>query len=356
MLYNIRQNYEIFGVKESVESLNDLCRTQGQGYRQTAGARISGKLEPVRYGSITRGTLALVNSSPWKQSGSIEIDTAYFKAVPLIAAEGETLSVDGGKAQIRDIKPLSWRLVEFFASVPGKRELAYTSKLERKADKVTAVFTFTRPADLSKIVVQTMKNEKPEFFFNGKKVDRIPEKAAARDTLTLSFRNTMFFADAEKIISFDFEKDGVITLSAQGQAADIAAARIAEFFRWYAVVTGKKWRVERVPSGGTICVQEHAGAPAGIGISGKSVCISGTALQLPVLTDAFLNALDSRYVWYGVFGTQQPTREIDWAATGTQRKFQQRHGLSGKAVSVQKITDEFTAFLKEKNIDTTKGF
>ena len=356
MLYNIRQNYEIFGVKESVESLDDLRRTQGQGYRQTAGAKISGKLEPVRYGSVSRGTLALVNSSPWKQSGTLEIDTAYFRAVPLIAAEGEMLRVDGGKVQLHDIKPLSWCLVEFIASVPGKRELAYTSKLERKADKVTAVFTFTRPADLSKIVVQTMKNETPEMFFNGRKVDRIPEKAAARDTLTLSFRNTMFLADAEKIISFDFVKDGVVTLSAQGKAADIAAARIAEFFRWYGVVTGKKWRVERVPSGGTICVQEHAGVPVGIGISGKSVCISGTALQLSVLTDTFLNALDRRYVWHGVFGVQQPTRDIDWAATGMQRKFQQRHGLSGKAVSVQKIAEDFAAFLKEKNIDTTQGF
>lgn len=106
-----------------------------------------------------------------------------------------------------------------------------------------------------------------------------------------------------------------------------------------------------------IKIIESSDLPAGISIKNGQVMIAGKSGQLHALTEEFLKALDRRYVWYGVFGTQQPTRPLDWGAQpGMQRKFLKRHGLTGKKVSVQEIVRDFVNFLNEKKINVTEGF
>lgn len=356
MLYNIRQNTEIFGVKESVEVLDELLRTQSLGYRQTVGACISGKLQLVRYGEIERGAIAAVNSSPWKQSGDMELDTAYFKAMPLAAVEGQTVSFDNGKLKIDNVAPLSWKILEFAGAIPEIKELAYTSSLCRKPDIVTATFNFTRPAYLGKLLIKPCSNERAELYFNGSKIRHIPEQVRAGDTLRIVFRNIFWLSPSEQVIAADYEKEGVVALSAEGKTAETAAGRVAEFFRYHAAVTDRKYRVNEKSGDPVIKIIESSDLPAGISIKNGQVMIAGKSGQLHALTEEFLKALDRRYVWYGVFGTQQPTRPLDWGATGMQRKFLKRHGLTGKKVSVQEIVRDFVNFLNEKKINVTEGF
>ncbi|MBR7103778.1 MAG: hypothetical protein IKC65_02445 [Lentisphaeria bacterium] len=356
LLYNIRVNYEIFGVKESVLALDALRRTQDQGYRQTAGAVVSGDLELVRYGEISRGTIGVVNASPWKRSGTLVLDTAYFNAVPLAASEGKEITFDNSRIALKDIPPLSWQLIEFAAAVPGSSPLAYRSTLTRTPDKTEAVFTFTGSGFLKGLQIKTQEHETLHLTFNGRKTARVPEKVKAGDTLVITFGNPLWLTGADKVIAADYGKNGVVTLSAKGKNARIAAERIAEFFRWYNAVTRQGCPVKTVPAGGFIHVEETASSPAGISLTKNGILLKGNGDILPLLTDEYLKALENRYSWYGLFGTQQPTRFIDWAATGLQKRFLKRHGLCGKVVSVEKAAADFLRFLEEKKINPSEGF
>ena len=95
---------------------------------------------------------------------------------------------------------------------------------------------------------------------------------------------------------------------------------------------------------------------AGISLTKNGILLKGNGDILPLLTDEYLKALENRYSWYGLFGTQQPTRFIDWAATGLQKRFLKRHGLCGKAVSVEKAAADFVRYLEEKKINPSEGF
>ncbi|MBQ9501883.1 MAG: hypothetical protein IJU70_06985 [Lentisphaeria bacterium] len=356
MLYNIRQNFEIFGVKESVEALDELLRVQSLGHRQTAGAEVTGRLQLVRYGDPERGALAAVNSSPWKQQGKLTVDTNYFKAVPLIAVEGQKITVDNGRIELPETPPLSWTLLEFVSAVPGVRDLAYTSRLDRQRDRTSVKIAFLRPARLDGAKIRKLRNEKIELLFNGKAVDTVPEKAAAGDELAIIFRDTRYLDSAERILNTGLEKDGVIRIAGKGGTAAVCAGRIKEFFRWYATVSGKKYAVKIDDTAPRIRIVEDASAPAGIAVKDGCVVISGSADRLHDLTEEYLQLMEKRHPWHGVFGTQQPTRPPDWGATGMQTKFLKRHGLVGKKVSTKRIAEDFIRFLQEKQIGAGEGF
>ena len=356
MLYNIRQNWEIFGVRESVEALDELLRVQSLGHRQTAGAEITGKMQLVRYGDPERGVLAAVNSSPWEQKGTVTVDTRYFGGSLLVAVSGHTITSDNGKIALPATAPLSWTLLEFAAAVPGVSDLAYLSKLERRPDKTCASFTFLRPASLAGLRIKALDDERVELLFNGKAVETAPEKAAAGDRLAIVFHNTRYLDPAEKILTAVRKKDGVIRVAGSGKTGSVCAGRIGEFFRWYAVATGKKCTVKEDRTSPDVEVVENAGKPEGIALREGRVVISGAPARLHELTEEYLRLMEKRCPWYGVFGTQQPTRPLDWAATGMQKKFLKRHDLTGKTVSTRETAADFVRFLKETKADTEKGF
>ena len=357
MLYNVRQNWEIFSVRESVEALDELLRVQSLGHRQTAGAEISGKMQLVRYGDPERGVLAAVNSSPWEQKGSVTVDARYFGASPLIAVSGHKITADNGKIALPATPPLSWTILEFAAAVPGVPDLAYTSRLDRSPDRTSAQFEFLRPASLAGLRVKALDNERVELFFNGKAVESAPEKAAAGDRLAIVFHDTRYLAPAEKILAAVGEKNGVIRIAGTGKTGSVCAGRIKEFFRWYTVAAGKNHTVKEDRTTPDIEVVESADtAPGGIALKEGRVVISGNPARLHELTEEYLRLMEKRCPWHGVFGTQQPTRPLDWTATGMQKKFLKRHGLAGKTVSTKPIAADFVRFLKENKTDTEKGF
>ena len=111
-----------------------------------------------------------------------------------------------------------------------------------------------------------------------------------------------------------------------------------------------------MPQNGIIQVIEDNNQASSITLDTNQIILKGKTQEMQNLTLEFLRALDKRFVWHGVFGAQQPTRFLDWAATGRQNKFQKRHNLIGKEVSVQQIVKDFQEYIKEKNISTNKGF
>ena len=357
MLYNIRQNWEIFGVKESVEALDELLRTQSLGHRQTVGAKIEGRLEAVRYGEPHRGAIALVNSSPETQSATVTLDTAYYHAVPLVAAEGVRLDVENGVFQTDGIKPLSWRVVEFAGALPHPCAPRYSSTLSRTPDLTEISLTFKHPVLLKGMRIECRAGETLMLRLNGREISQIPDNAAAGDTLVIGFRNPIWLAPAREIISIPAEKETCIRLSGTGDGAENEIGRIAEFFRYHALMTGGKIRIEPHAQPDEAHIQVIAAdAPAGIGLRNGRVVLQGKRRFLPRLTGEYLKALEARYPLYGVFGTQQPTRPLDWTATPMQARFQKRHDLIGKTVSTQETASEFIRFLKEKGIQETQGF
>ena len=356
MLYNIRQNWEIFGLKESVQVLDELLRTQNQGYRQTIGAQITGKLELARYGNLNRGTIAVVNSFPFTQSGQLTIDKEYFNLIPFAGIEGKQILFDNGKIKIDKILPLSWNLVEFFAAIPNNQKLVYTSKLKRNFDKVELEISFLANANLKDIIISPSNNENISFEFNQKAVVKIPAQVKVNDTLKISFNNPIWKSNAQSIINYNYLKNKVITISANGKSALNSAERIVEYFRFYNVVTKSNYNVKIVPNNGTIHLEEKNNTSNQIKLQNNQVVLISTPEEMLTLTYEYLKALDTRFTWYGVFGRQQPTSPIDWAATGRQKAFQQRHKLCGKIVSVQDIVKEFQDYIKETKLDIYKGF
>ena len=150
VLFNIRQNGEILGVKESVLSLDELRRIQNRGYRQTAAAACTGELRLVRYGEANDGIVAAVNFHPLPKREILTVDTEYFGKTPLLAVNGHALTVQGASTQLPEIAPLSFLAVDMPAALPGSgREIEYVSSLKRDLDRTRWEIRFTRECDLS---------------------------------------------------------------------------------------------------------------------------------------------------------------------------------------------------------------
>ncbi|NMA43634.1 MAG: LamG domain-containing protein [Oligosphaeraceae bacterium] len=361
MLWNIRPDCEIAGVRETMEALDELCRIQKLGYRQTTGLTTPETLLGVRYGEIRRGAMPIVNMGPFPQKEKIAFNAGFFKETPLMGIAGRTTTVRDCEVLV-EVEPLSWSALESFASIPGNVALEYTSEVKRLPGHLLFNVTFASDASLRGLRVRILENERCTLRFNGKKVAPADlDKVSPGDQMQLEFSDIRYSSSAEALAKLPvWEKDnGCLRISCDDfPEARSAAMRIAEFFNF--VASNHHWKAQ------TKIVK--ADEPADISVriiegrnqmsSGKAgIVLQSTAAQMSSLTEEYLRILDKKYPWYGPFGTQMPTKFLDYAATVEQKRFLERGGLiNGNPASVVQSAENFRNFLKEKQVDVRGGF
>jgi len=353
LLFNIRQCFQIAGVRESVQALDELLRIQSLGHRQSTGALTADPVELVRYGEPGRGTIAVINFHPFPRRAQITVESDYFGVTALLAsAHGKVKVNRDGTLETGLIPALSFAALDMPGTVPGVRELAYESVMERKIDSWTASFKFTAPADLRGAKFIPQPGETVTFAVNGKAVDVIPEQLGTGDTLTVKMTKNVWLTPAAEIAALPLFEQNKLLVSAE-PALETAAANLQEFFRFRL----RKMRpalqtVSVSPAAAKIILR--SGGP-GIALDGGKIVISGSKTEISKLVDEFLKLMETKYPYYGVFGTQQPTYPLDWAVTGMQRRFNVSAGLIGKCQSVAKIAAEFMEYVKENKKNVQQG-
>ncbi len=347
VLFNIRQNGEIFGVKESVQSLDELARIQNLGYRQSVAARCDSALQLARYGEPGNGVVAVVNFHPEAKKGVLTFDRDYFGVTPLLAVNNQEVTVSGGKLELPELPPLSFLAVDMLAFLPGSRRNAeYISELKRDYDRTVWKLKFTGDCDISGLQISGK--------WKLKNLPAIPEKAVKGTELIFEKHNPVWQSDADHIAAFEFVRDGFLRIGANGETAGAESRKVVEFFRFYyrnyrggepAVISGEN---------GVIVIEEAE--ENSIKIENGKVYIRGSRQNLAGTVDLFLKVLERNYPHYGVFGWQHPTKPLDFGVTGMQRTFYRRSGIIGKTASTVTAAKEFSGYCRKNNIDPYQKF
>ncbi|MBE6376335.1 MAG: LamG domain-containing protein [Lentisphaerae bacterium] len=347
VLFNIRQNGEIFGVKESVQSLDELARLQAMGYRQAVAGVCDTSLQLARYGEAGNGAVAVVNFHPVAQKGVLTLDSDYFGGTVLLAVNKKRITVKAGKVELPELPPLSFLAVDMPAFLPGNsRDIEYTSELLRDYDRTVWKIRFSGDHDISGLQISGK--------WKLKNLPVLPEKVADGTELIFEQHDPLWQSDADTVAAFDFVRDGFLRIGANGEFAGEQSRKIVEFFRFY-------YRVHRggepaVISGDTGSVVIEEAENNSIKIEDGKVYIRGRRQDLAGITDVFLKVLERNYPHYGVFGWQHPTKPLDFGVTGMQRTFYRRSGIVGKTASTEIAAGEFFEYCRKNNIDPYKKF
>jgi len=347
VLFNIRQNGEIMGVKESVQSLDELARIQNLGYRQCVAASCDNALQLARYGEPGNGVIAVVNFHPEARKGVLTVDSDYFGVTPLLAVNDHRITVNGSRLELPELPPLSFLPVDMVALLPGSgREVEYTSELVRDYDRTRWVVRFNGSYDISGLQISGN--------WRLKNLPALPERVAAGTELVFEIINPLWQCEADQAAAFEFVREGFLRIGARGESAYRQSRRIVEFFRFY-------YRIHRggepgVISGDTGSVIVEEADETSITIEDGKICIRGNRQTLAEAVDEFLKVLERNYPHYGVFGCQHPTRVLDFGATGMQRTFYRRSGIIGITASTVIAAGEFSDWCRKNNIDPYQKF
>lgn len=373
MLFNLKTSYNILGVKESVLAQEELARVQNYGYRPVAPVKNKEGILSACYGDPALGAFAFVNASCFPAQTPFQLDLSYWNNVPLLALRDETLSVKNASGVLAGIAPLSWKVLEMQAAVPGNRPLEYTSALKTTRDKRELTVTFASDADLSGTLFGLAKYEVPlTLTLNGKKIDFEHQNAAVKvkklpvakgDVLKFAAADSRWKSCAKEIASLPYLEKEKLAVEYQGdEGVKIQAQKIVEYFRYWTLMVNKKPFV--APLGikpgekASVRVRLEIGAP-GIELQNNTVSIRGGNLfELMEMTEEFLYNLDSKYPYYGVYGEQRGTKPLDNAETEEKRTLNARADVIGKTMSVETVVREFQEYCREKNIqpDDLKTF
>ena len=340
-LFNIRQNSEIFGVKESVDALDPLLRLQSLGYRQSPRAQITADLLIARYGELEQGAWAVVNFHPAAKLGVLTMDSKMFGRTPIPAIDGRSIEI-GPENHVRcDLQPLSFFSVETLGSAPAGQQIHCTSTLKRDPDKVTWKLTFKQDTDLSGWRIC-------------KAFGSLPKRAAKGQTLILVSADRRWSCtpdELQKTVN-GFSGNVIITVPSSKEGAR-AGRRIAEFFRFGSKINGKKCKVAFADSGNILL---KTGEKESLALQNGKVVITARPKEFRRMTDLLLANLEKMYPYYSVFGKQQPVKPLDWTQTGLQKKFYERSKVIGRLRSTSEAAAEFRQYLQEKNENPYQKF
>ncbi len=340
-LFNIRQNCEVFGVRESVDALDPLLRLQALGRRQSLRAQISGDLALARYGGSEQGAWAVVNFHPYEKSGILSIDSEIFGRKPLPAIDGRSIEINSANQVKCELQPLSFLAVETLGSAPAGQTIHCTSSLKRELHKTTWHLTFHQDTDLTGWRISKAFGE-------------LPKRVVKGQTLQLVSADGRWLCTPEELQkTVRGFQENIIIAAPDSKAGARAGRRVAEFFRFGSMVNGKKCNVA-FGNDGNILLRE--GAKESISLQGDRIVIVSRPEEFRRMTNIFLSGLEKIYPYYGVFGTQQPVKPLNWAATGMQKKFLKRSQAVGKLRSTAGAAAEFRQYLQEKDLDPYRKF
>ena len=373
LLFNVQMNYNILGVRETVENLDELNRAHSLGYRQVSAVKTSPGILAVRYGEPGYGLIGLVNASHLPREAALEIDSAYLKHTPILCAGNAAIRVKGGKTGFPAVAPLSWQLVEMAGTIPGgKKEYDYTSKLETNRNGRILTLTFDDACIIPRLDFGLYPFEElRSIVLNGRNLETRRDGSRIctpgfhvkkGDTLVFSTKDRRWLSDARGIADFPYLKNGELEIVCQGANALIQGRRIAEFFRFWTVnqADGKAFappvaeKASGAPDRLRVLVEESDSF--GISLHGKSVILRGKGRALADLTDEFLALLDTKFPYYGYYGEQTPMLPWDYTSTSEQRRLQEKTQVVGKTLSVKTAVTEFNQWLKESGADVHEGF
>jgi len=220
------------------------------------------------------------------------------------------------------------------ASVKGTHIVNYQSELKSSVDKRDVTFEFETKAAFENLSIGLAPYEKISLLsLNGKNLDFT---FAARknkvhlenltvssgDILKLQFSDLRWQSPAEEIISAPYLGKQGFAIVYRGEKAQAEAVRLQEYFRFWTLQqeNGKVFEaalfadLPENPSAYSLIVLFEEG-DSGISMTDNIIKISGKGNNLFAMSEEYLKALDSKYIYLGAFGEQMPVRFWDYAST-----------------------------------------
>ena len=373
MLFNVNMKSDLInGIKEGMEKIGELRRIHDMGYRHVTAFECAPSVLNVRYGEASHGALVLVNPSFEERPGYGKVDPDYLGALPLLAEQGCSLTVDGCSFA-GNVKPHSWRVIEMSGAAKGVRDLQYTSKLELAPDGRLLDFKFQKEALIPELVIGLTPNETiASIELNGNKISFKAREGnvsikdlqlAPNDTLTIKISDRRWKSSAGEIVNMPFLDGKKLAIVCRGKSAEYEGKRLQEYFRFW--TARQKSMDEFTPpifpdmpddaSSYPVIVLFEEG-PEGISLEKNVITIREDADHLARLTDVFFNTLDSRFRYYGVFGHQVAIREWDYTTTKEQKNLQEKCNVIKRLLSVEEDARGFREWLESAKPNLADGF